>query len=235
MHYFKWRISDYASHTQHLDESEDLAYRRMLDWYYLHESPLPESVDQIARLIRMRTQSEAIANVLQEFFELGEYGYIQKAADKEINAYKAKSEKAKASAAARWSAKPNKSDANALRDECEGNANHKPLTNNHKPVNKDKPSSAKADSIPYIKIAELWNNTATNLPKIGKPESMSADRKKLIKRFWNAHKGNFEEGKAGAYFANYFAAANSTDFWVETQATIDTLMRPNKYENIMKG
>ncbi len=96
-------------------------------------------------------------------------------------------------------------------------------------------TSAKADSIPYIKIAELWNNTATNLPKIGKPESMSADRKKLIKRFWNAHKGNFEEGKAGAYFANYFAAANSTDFWVETQATIDTLMRPNKYENIMKG
>ena len=136
MHYFKWRISDYASHTQHLDEMEDLAYRRMLDWYYLHESPLPESVEQIARLIRMRTHSESIANVLHEFFELSEYGYIQKAADKEINAYKAKSEKAKASAAARWSTKPNKSDANALRTECEGNANHKPLTNNQEPITK---------------------------------------------------------------------------------------------------
>ncbi len=231
MHYYKFNIGDYHTHTQHLDIVEDMAYRRMLDWCYLHESPLPDNIDQIARLIRMRTHNESIALVLQEFFTLGEYGWIQAKVEKEIKAYQEKSEKAKASAAAGW----NKSDANALRTECEGNANHKPLTNNHKPVNKDKPSSAKADPIPYIKIAELWNNTATNLPKIGKPESMSADRKKLIKRFWNAHKGNFEEGKAGAYFANYFAVANRTDFWVDTQATIDTLMRPGKYENIIKG
>ena len=118
-------------------------------------------------------------------------------------------------------------------DEQQMNTNNN--VNKDNKVNKDKPSSAKADPIPYIKIAELWNNTATNLPRIGKPESMSADRKKLIKRFWNAHRGNFEEGKAGAYFANYFAVANRTDFWVDTQATIDTLMRPGKYENIIKG
>ncbi len=32
-------IGDYHSHTLHLSEIEDLTYRRLLDWYYLHESP----------------------------------------------------------------------------------------------------------------------------------------------------------------------------------------------------
>lgn len=134
MHYYKFNIGDYASHTGHLDPLEDIAYRRMLDWVYLHESPLPSSVEQVARLIRMRTHSECIANVLREFFELTDYGYIQEKAMGEIEAYRDKSAKAKASARARWSESTNKSDANALQTKCERNANHKPLTTNHKPL-----------------------------------------------------------------------------------------------------
>jgi uncharacterized protein YdaU (DUF1376 family) len=134
MHYYQFNIGDYYSHTQHLDEIEDLAYRRMLDWIYLHESPLPNNVQQIARIIRMRSHSESIAYVLNEFFTETEYGFTQKKAQEQIDKYKLKSEKAKASANARWAKKPVKSNANALRIECEGNANHKPITNNH---NKD--------------------------------------------------------------------------------------------------
>jgi uncharacterized protein YdaU (DUF1376 family) len=137
MHYYKFNIGDYASHTQHLDPIEDIAYRRMLDWVYLHESPLPDSPEQIGRLIRMRTHSECIAVVLREFFVLTDHGWMQEKADSEIQAYNEKSTKAKASAAARWAKKPIKSDANALRTECEGNANHKPLNTNHKPVTKN--------------------------------------------------------------------------------------------------
>ena len=137
MHYYKFNIGDYTSHTQHLDEIEDLAYRRMLDWCYLHESPLPDDPNQISRLIRMRTHSESIAVVLREFFVLGEFGWYQPKVQREIDSYKDKSNKAKASAEARWAKKPVKPDANALRTECEGNANHKPLTNNHKPLNKE--------------------------------------------------------------------------------------------------
>lgn len=136
MHYYKFNIGDYASHTQHLEPLEDIAYRRMLDWIYLHESPLPDSPEQIGRLIRMRTHCEDIANVLREFFTLTDYGWMQEKASIEIDAYKLKSDKAKASAAARWAKKPAESDANALRSECEGNANHKPLTTNHKPLTK---------------------------------------------------------------------------------------------------
>lgn len=135
MHYYKFNIGDYASHTQHLEPLEDIAYRRMLDWIYLHESPLPDSPEQIARLIRMRTHCEDIANVLREFFTLTDYGWMQEKASIEIDAYKDKSNKAKASAAARWAKKPTIVNANALRTECEGNANQEPETINQEPLN----------------------------------------------------------------------------------------------------
>jgi len=134
MHYYKFNIGDYASHTQHLDPIEDIAYRRMLDWVYLHESPLPDSPEQIGRLIRMRTHSECIAVVLREFFVLTDHGWMQEKADSEIQAYNEKSTKAKASAAARWAKKPINVDANALRPDSERNANQEPLNTNHKPV-----------------------------------------------------------------------------------------------------
>ena len=153
MHYYKFNIGDYASHTTHLDPLEDIAYRRMLDWVYLHESPLPDNVEQIARLIRMRTHCECIETVLREFFELSEYGWIQEKAFNEIRSYKEKSEKAKKSAMERWSKKPNKSDANALRKKSEGNANHKPLTTNQEPETNNQYKHAFGEIIDYLNKA----------------------------------------------------------------------------------
>jgi len=162
MHYYKFNIGDYASHTQHLEPIEDIAYRRMLDWIYLHESPLPDSPEQIARLIRMRTHCEDIANVLREFFTLTDYGWMQEKASIEIDAYKDKSNKAKASAAARWAKTPSIVDANALRTECEGNANQEPLTTNHKPLtNKDMspPAPVNQKEINLNAVFEFWKET----------------------------------------------------------------------------
>jgi uncharacterized protein YdaU (DUF1376 family) len=44
MNYYPFHVGDYAAHTAHLEPMEDLAYRRMLDAYYLRESPLPVDV-----------------------------------------------------------------------------------------------------------------------------------------------------------------------------------------------
>ena len=136
MHYYQFNIGDYASHTSHLDPLEDIAYRRMIDYCYLNEIGLPKSKEEIGRLIRMRTHSDCIANVLREFFTLEGNSYFHKRVEKDIEKYKSKSDKAKESANARWSKTKASPDANALRTECEGNANHKPLTNNHKPLTK---------------------------------------------------------------------------------------------------
>jgi uncharacterized protein YdaU (DUF1376 family) len=130
MHYYQFNIKDYKAHTEHLDELEDLAYRRMIDWCYLHECGLPADVDEIARLIRMRTHCECIATVLKEFFCNIDDEYLNKHIDADIQKYKEKSDKARHSANARWNKKKIKVDANALRTECEGNANNKPLTIN---------------------------------------------------------------------------------------------------------
>ena len=105
MHYYQFNIGDYASHTRHLSRDEDLAYRRLLDLYYLQEKPLPADPAQCARLILMNDCSTDVERVLNEFFALVETGWVNKRADEEISKFHGKSEKAsiagKASAEAR--------------------------------------------------------------------------------------------------------------------------------------
>lgn len=120
MHYYQFNIGDYKSHTEHLSEMEDLAYRRLLDWYYLHETPIPLDITEVSRQIRMRSHTECIATVLQEYFDRTESGWTHGRADKEIAKAGEKSTKASASAKARWG----KKDANALPTQSEGNATH---------------------------------------------------------------------------------------------------------------
>ena len=120
MHYYQFNIGDYHSHTLHLSEIEDLTYRRLLDWYYLHEIPIPLDEVEVSRQIRMRSHTESIAIVLREYFECTGDGWIHHRANKEIAKAGDKSEKASASAKARW----NKKDANALPPLSDSNATH---------------------------------------------------------------------------------------------------------------
>lgn len=143
MHYYTFHPKDYISKTHFLEPMEDLAYRRMLDYIYLNECHLPDDIDDIAKKINMRTHTDSIANVLQEFFDLTDDGYMNDRAEQEIAKYQEKSDKARKSANARWKNKPSKPSsvkhgceriASAKQAQSEGNANHKPLTTNHKPL-----------------------------------------------------------------------------------------------------
>lgn len=143
MHYYQFNIGDYAKSTKHLSPMEDLAYRRMLDLFYDSEKPLPCEIPAIARLIVMREYQEEIRQVLIEYWEETEHGWINKRANEDLTAYKEKSLKAKASAEARWAKqKESEPKANVMRSHNEGNANHKPLTINQEPeTNKQLKSS----------------------------------------------------------------------------------------------
>jgi len=70
------------SHTRHLSHYEDLAYRRLLDFYFLHEQPIKHR--DAARHIGMRDHEEDVLTVLNEFFLSTENGFINVRADKEI-------------------------------------------------------------------------------------------------------------------------------------------------------
>lgn len=121
MHYYQFNIGDYMRDTAHLDEMEDLAYRRMLDLYYLRESPLPDDVKEIAKLIRMRSHCDCIANVLREFFTLSSKGWVNTKADTVLTKIYSKSAKAKSAANKRWENQSVKN-ADALQTHCQNYA-----------------------------------------------------------------------------------------------------------------
>lgn len=159
MHYYTFKPKDYMSKTAFLEPLEDLAYRRMLDYCYLTEKPLPKDIEEIAMLICMRTHTDSIKTVLRYFFDLTDDGYVNDFVVRELDAYHSKSAKAKASANARWSKERNKikgiddtksqcnSNANALHEESECNANQEPITNNQEPILKEKKFSFRDELI----------------------------------------------------------------------------------------
>lgn len=122
---------------------EDLTYRRLLDWYYLHETPIPLDESEVARQIRMRSHTDCIAVVLREYFERTADGWIHHRANKELAKAGEKSSKASQSAKARWDKKANKNkdlsvNANALPTQSEGNATHNTLHITQDTVHKKK-------------------------------------------------------------------------------------------------
>ncbi len=88
MHYYQFNIGDYASHTSRLKPIEDLAYRRMLDLYYLNEQPLNLCLSDVAREIGLTDYLDEVTYVLNKFFIQTEFGFSQKRIDLEIKKYK---------------------------------------------------------------------------------------------------------------------------------------------------
>ncbi len=150
MHYYQFHIGDYMSHTRHLSLMEDLAYRRLLDFYFLHEQPIKHR--DIARQIGMREHEQDVLTVLNEFFISSEEGFVSPRADKEIKQYKEFSEAGKRGAAKRW-AKPPHEEANSppIATPIATN-NHKPLTNNQL---KDKPQRGSRLALDWVLTKSL--------------------------------------------------------------------------------
>ncbi len=135
MRFYSFHIGDYASHTRHLTLMEDLAYRRLLDLYYMNERPLNVRSADVARAINMREHEAEVATVLGEFFELVDgTGWVNRRADEEIVRCKSKQEQA--SRAGRLSAQRR---FNARSTDVQPPITHDPLPNTHERTEQDKP------------------------------------------------------------------------------------------------
>lgn len=172
MHYYQFNIGDYASHTRSLSPMEDLAYRRMIDLYYLNERPLNMCSTRVAREIGLNDHVDSVEYILDNFFYKTDEGFRQKRIDREIKKYqsnsKQKSKAGKASGKARRNKALNKenntehtvntcsTDVQQTMNVCSTNDeqtnNHKPITINHKPSVKN--MSSKDDLT--IEIFEYW-------------------------------------------------------------------------------
>lgn len=94
MNFYPFHVGDYTLRTAHLDPLEDLAYRRLLDLYYVNEEPIKGDAAAIARLIRMRSNAAEVAVVLSEFFEDTPDGWRHGHCDEVIAQYQARARQA---------------------------------------------------------------------------------------------------------------------------------------------
>ena len=134
MNYYPFHIGDYISHTSHLSDSEDLAYRRMIDLYYQTEEPFKD-VAWVAR--RIKSTSEIVKLLLEEFFEFDSDAWRSKRADEEIAKYRLKADSARN--ANRIKTEKKSALITELKSELISEPNHivtnnqEPITNNQEP------------------------------------------------------------------------------------------------------
>jgi len=161
MHYYNFHIGDYKSHTHHLTIIEDIAFRRLLDHYYLHEAPIKQR--NIARQIGMLEYEQDVLSVLNEFFHDTPDGYIHPRADEEIAKYRELSNAGKRGAAKRWNSPPiaplwpPHSPPNATPIATN---NQEPVTNNHIYTDFEKVLKAKNKTLTETLIASIQAEAA---------------------------------------------------------------------------
>jgi uncharacterized protein YdaU (DUF1376 family) len=128
MNYYPFHIGDYISHTSHLSDAEDLAYRRMIDLYYQTEEPFKD-VAWVAR--RIKSTSEIVKLLLEEFFEFDSDVWRSKRADEEIAKYRLKADSARN--ANRVKTEKKSALITELKSELISEPNHI-VTNNQEPI-----------------------------------------------------------------------------------------------------
>ena len=151
MNFYPFHIGDYISHTSHLTDAEDLAYRRMIDLYYQTEKSFTD-ISWVAR--KVKSTPEIVKTLLEEFFEFTEDGaYRNKRADEEIAKYQAKADSARKANLKRWQTdsdkKPNlesdvKSDASRI------------LTKNQEPRTKTSKATTEKIELPAWLPEKNW-------------------------------------------------------------------------------
>ena len=201
MHYYQFNIGDYASHTRHLNVIEDCAYRRLLDFYYLHEKPIKQH--DIARQINMREHEQEVLSVLNEFFLSSDDGFVSPRANKEIEHFHSKitqaSKAGKASAQRRF---------NERSTDVQLTINHKPITNNQEPINTEGKPSLSGTTFPPCPHTELLKLWGKNLPHLTQPRTWEGNRQANMRQRW------IQAGKPSAYsLEGYKTTEDGLKWW----------------------
>ena len=235
MHYYQFHIGDYASHTRHLSLMEDLAYRRLLDFYYLHEQPIKQR--DIARQIGMRENEQDVLTVLNEFFLSTDDGFVSPRADKEIEHYHSKVEQASKAGKASAERRLNKRST-----DVQPTINQEPLTNNQEPylevAKATRPRQAGTPPAPVEQIVEMYN---TMLPMLSAVTVVNDSRRRAISSRWRevvtAVKLDREKGLE--FFQWFFDMVSKSKFLTgrvkDWKADIDFLFNASKFPRIVEG
>jgi uncharacterized protein YdaU (DUF1376 family) len=246
MHYYQFHIGDYASHTRHLSLMEDLAYRRLLDFYYLHENPIKQR--DIARQIGMREHEQDVLTVLNEFFVSTDEGFVSPRADKEIEHFHSKVEQAsragKASAERRL---------NNRSTDVQPTNNHKPITINHKPdisicpPDGEPSDGSKLPGCDHKAVIALYHE---KLPTLRKIEVWNETRKGYLRQRWREVAAELAEQKPITgldvlmWWGDFFTHIGTSKFLTgrvndksgrSFVADLEWILKPSNFAKIVEG
>jgi len=154
MIWYKFHIGDYLTHTVHLSDAEDLAYRRLLDLYYMSGKEIPLDTESVSRKIRL--DLDITESVLNEFFEHTEKGYYNHRCHVEIARYNHQVENNRQ--LGKRGGRPSKSESKS-----EPKANTNPNRNRNRNTNT-------ISSVPPTtsRFEEFWNNWPNSKRKVAK-------------------------------------------------------------------
>jgi uncharacterized protein YdaU (DUF1376 family) len=265
MNYYPFHLGDYASHTGHLDPMEDLAYRRMLDAYYLREGQLPKDVSEIARLIRLRDDAAIVRDVLNEFFEQTDEGWRHIRCDEEILKMQDKQAKARASAYASVSARK----AKAMQPLSEGIPNaERTLSERSTDVQLPTPTPtptptpnkeyicppdgepAVKDGLPDCQHQTVIDLYHQHLPTLRKVEVWNAARQGYLRQRWRevaaelAQEKQVEAQDVLGWWADFFQHIGKSKFLtgkVNSRdgraflADLEWILKPSNFAKIIEG
>ena len=224
MHYFQFNIGDYASHTRHLSLMEDLAYRRLLDLYYLKDGEIYGDEADVARQIGMRTNVSEVKQVLMDFFVIDGDRWSHSRCDAEITHFREKSEKAsnagKASAQRR---------SNVRSTDVQPTNNQEPITNNQQPIKED--MSSGDDALKVEDVVEAWNDLAQarGLAKIAR---ITENRRRQIKaRIREYQPEDWSTALAAIYNSKFLCGENDRGW----KADFDFLLQPKSFVKLIEG
>ena len=247
MHYYQFNIGDYLSHTKHLDVMEDLAYRRLLDLYYLHERPLNSGISAVARQIGMRDHENEVKSVLEEFFHLSEDGWINDRANKEIKHFHSKIDQAsragKASAERRMSARSTG---------VQPTNNQEPITNNQLkpsicPPDGELEPPKKLPGCDHKAVIELYHQ---NLPTMRRVEVWNETRAGYLRQRWRevaaelAQANTIDANDVLNWWGQFFQSVSKSRFLTGRVngkdgrafvADLEWILKPSNFAKIVEG
>lgn len=210
MHYYGFHIKDYRARTAHLTPLEHYIYRTLIDWYYLNEKPF-SSVEEIARYLLLPLTDEntqAINNVLDEFFNHHKGKYHHTRINQEIKNFKA----------GKYTL-DNNTTANANANQKKGNgAGNETVTENHEASN----GKSHAEITPSHETDNGTGNGADNetvTQNHGKNDAITINHKpltnnQLINKPPKAPLGD-TTAKTGKTDQHNQASQDIFDFWLD--------------------
>jgi uncharacterized protein YdaU (DUF1376 family) len=157
MHYYPHHIGDFIKDTANLNDHQLATYLRMIWAYYLAETPITGTLEDIA--FAMRSDEKTVQLLLRHYFSEHEDGWRHKRCDEVIATFREKGEKARESAKARWDK------ANGMRTHSDrsasarvSDANQEPITNISTTDVVDKPRKRVALDRPEEVPEQIWSD-----------------------------------------------------------------------------